>query len=443
MSTQLIALGRRLFPERQFLVHNGQRVRTVALPGWFQAGALAVAIGMICGIGGLAGAYHNLHRAIHRKEAEISMASARATALATLRQELATTDKQYFAMSDQFDEMQHQLDAAVAENDTLRTSIEAAEARTVVLDKERLALDARLHGAEQALTSKSGNLSQLNKQLTDNRTELADAEGARNTLQTKLHQLQADSENSSGRTAELKLALETRERQLHDIAAERDRLRAQVEQQAPAIAEGTPPHASYGDDLERLIASTGVDLDKLLGRFGSLPAGEGGPFVALGPDHTSPADQRARDEELRSLARSLPLAAPLVHYRVESGFGPRIDPFRGRRAFHDGIDLSAPYRSPVYSTAPGTITFTGVKDDYGRVVEITHAHGIVTRYAHLHRILVALGQKVGVHQEIAELGSTGRSTGPHVHYEVLIDGTAVDPAKFMKAGKGVELITTK
>jgi murein DD-endopeptidase MepM/ murein hydrolase activator NlpD len=120
-----------------------------------------------------------------------------------------------------------------------------------------------------------------------------------------------------------------------------------------------------------------------------------------------------------------------------------MDPIRHRPAFHSGVDLSAPYGTPVVSTAPGVITFTGVKDDYGKVVEVSHGHGIVTRYAHLHRILVALGQKVRAHQEIGELGSTGRSTGPHVHYEVLVDGVQLDPAKFLEAGKGVTEITAK
>jgi murein DD-endopeptidase MepM/ murein hydrolase activator NlpD len=83
------------------------------------------------------------------------------------------------------------------------------------------------------------------------------------------------------------------------------------------------------------------------------------------------------------------------------------------------------------------VIFTGVKDSYGKLVEIDHGHGIVTRYAHLHRILVARGQKIGAHHEIGELGSTGRSTGPHLHYEVLVDGTALDPEKFLQAGKNV------
>jgi murein DD-endopeptidase MepM/ murein hydrolase activator NlpD len=140
---------------------------------------------------------------------------------------------------------------------------------------------------------------------------------------------------------------------------------------------------------------------------------------------------------LQKLVGQLPLAAPLPHYQLESGFGARHDPFNGHTAFHSGLDLSAPYRSPVYSTAPGTVIFTGVKDNYGRVVEIDHGHGIVTRYAHLHRILVARGQKVDLHTAIGELGSTGRSTGPHVHYEVIVDGTPQDPEKFLQAGKNV------
>jgi murein DD-endopeptidase MepM/ murein hydrolase activator NlpD len=103
--------------------------------------------------------------------------------------------------------------------------------------------------------------------------------------------------------------------------------------------------------------------------------------------------------------------------------------------FHPGVDLAAPYKTPVYSTAPGKVVFTGVMNGYGRVVEIDHGHGIETLYAHLHRILVARGQYVGAHHEIGQLGSTGRSTGPHVHYEIRVDGTPVDPEKFIQAGK--------
>jgi murein DD-endopeptidase MepM/ murein hydrolase activator NlpD len=436
MVTRCAALGKRLFPERQFLLRSGETVRHLVLPGWLQASGLAAGLAVIMGIGGLAGAYHNLHKAIHRKEAEISVASNRAAALANLQDALAQADTQYLQRSAQFADMKQQLDAANTGNDSLRTEIDAANARVAALDRGRLALEQRLHAAEQALASKSGNLSQLGKQLADSRAELRDAEQARTTLQSKLQQLQADSQNASSRTSELKDSLAERERDMRQIAVERDRLRTQLDAQNVTTRSAVP--RTYLSQIEQLIASTGIDIDRMLGRLSNVPTGQGGPFIALDPRYAD--TDRERQEALQGLVQSLPLAAPLDHYQVDSGFGPRIDPINHRSAFHSGVDLAAPYLSPVLSTAPGVVTFTGVKDDYGRVVEITHAHGVVTRYAHLHRILVAPGQKVKVHQVIAELGSTGRSTGPHVHYEVLVDGVALDPAKFMEAGKGVTQI---
>jgi murein DD-endopeptidase MepM/ murein hydrolase activator NlpD len=161
-------------------------------------------------------------------------------------------------------------------------------------------------------------------------------------------------------------------------------------------------------EIERLIASTGIDPQSLLNE-----GGEGGPYIALGGAIQHSAE--ARERELREIIKLLPVAAPLDDYGIRSGFGARVDPLTGRRAFHPGVDLTAPYRTPVYSTAPGAVTFAGVRGSYGKTVEIDHGHGIVTRFAHLHRISVARGQMVGAHEKVGELGSTGRSTGPHLH----------------------------
>ena len=423
------ALAKRLFPERHFLLRSGENVRYLLLPGWLQAGALGVAVLLVVGVGGLAGAYHHLHKAIHEKELAAEAAVARAATLASLRQSVAAADAQYGAMQEQFEDMKAQLDSANTDNETLRQAIEGAEARVAVMDKTRLQLEQRLKGAEQALAGKNGNVNALEKQLALSRNELRQAEFARTSLAQKLQQLQADSATSTSRTSQLRQSLAMREQELRQIATERDRLRGQLNQQEPLARAGAP---GYAGELERLIASTGIDIERYVGGLaahGPAP-GEGGPYVAFDPRR---ADQ-ARQAELQALAKSLPLAAPLAHYTIESPFGPRIDPINHREGFHTGVDLAAPYRTPVLATAPGVVTFTGTKDEYGRVVEITHAHGIVTRYAHLHRIVVAPGQKVGLHQEIGELGSTGRSTGPHVHYEVLVNGTAVDPAKFLEAG---------
>ena len=157
-----------------------------------------------------------------------------------------------------------------------------------------------------------------------------------------------------------------------------------------------------------------------------------GPYVALGKAPAAP------DPATLAVLKTLPLAAPLDEYQFESPFGVRVDPINGHRAVHTGIDLSSAYRSPVYSTQAGEIVFAGYNGAYGRMVEIDHGNGIHTRYGHLNRLLVSVGQHVRAHTEIGLLGSTGRSTGPHVHYEVLVDGAAQDPMRFLEAGRSVE-----
>jgi murein DD-endopeptidase MepM/ murein hydrolase activator NlpD len=126
-----------------------------------------------------------------------------------------------------------------------------------------------------------------------------------------------------------------------------------------------------------------------------------------------------------------------VPYRETSGFGYRVDPFKRTTAFHEGADLGAFYGATITSTAPGKVTYAGTKGGYGRVVEIDHGNGFKTRYGHLNSIAVKAGQAVAIGQKIGTMGSTGRSTGPHLHYEVYYRGKSYDPIKFLRAGKHV------
>ena len=116
-----------------------------------------------------------------------------------------------------------------------------------------------------------------------------------------------------------------------------------------------------------------------------------------------------------------------------SGFGVRSDPFRGSAAMHAGIDLAAPLGTPVYATADGFVDRAEWAGGYGNLVEIDHGKGLQTRFGHLSRILVQPGQHVTRGMLIALMGSTGRSTGSHLHYEVRIDGRAVNPVPFLQA----------
>jgi murein DD-endopeptidase MepM/ murein hydrolase activator NlpD len=184
-------------------------------------------------------------------------------------------------------------------------------------------------------------------------------------------------------------------------------------------------------EARRLLASTGLNIDRLFPQLALDRGGQGGPFIAPPkgdwPNGTAPD----KLEKLRSLIKSLPLAVPLDYYQLESRFGPRRDPFNHRPSFHTGLDLSAPYMSAGHATAAGTVIYAGYRSDYGKVVEIAHGNGIATVYGHLHRYIVSVGQQVAQHEQIGLLGSSGRSSGPHVHYEILVNDEPQDPEKFI------------
>lgn len=122
---------------------------------------------------------------------------------------------------------------------------------------------------------------------------------------------------------------------------------------------------------------------------------------------------------------------PLRSGYITSRYGYRADPFTGRATFHGGIDFAGPEGTPVYAVAPGIISYAGPKTGYGNVVEISHGDGMSTRYAHASRLAVKVGDVVAKDQLVVYMGSTGRSTGPHLHYEVLRNGRQVDPASYI------------
>ena len=472
---RMLKSARRMFPERQILVRAEGRVSYITLSRRAQFGLAACGLALIALVAyGITGVVQNRHGAAG--QAVISLPGTQAQ-LEQLRSELAAANARLAEKGPTGAIAQSQ--AAVDDAQAHIKQLENARDHALADEKD---LKRQLAQAQDAASSRSQNLTQLNHALDTNRGELRQSDAQRQALQNRVRQLEAELESANARTNQAKADLASNERRLQQLAAEhdktlaeRDRLQTRLlelqqgrgaalapispdaAQSAPAApqspqrsiadrpadqrSENVPPPASAAQasgnsgELERVLASTGLDVERFLNKLGSVPQGQGGPYIALGKQDLAASSEHT--EELRKILKTLPLAAPLARYELGSGFGARVDPFNHRQAFHSGLDLEAPYRTAVYSTAPGTVIFTGVKDNYGKVVEIDHGHGIVTRYAHLHRILVARGQKLGVHHEIGELGSTGRSTGPHLHYEVLVDGTAVDPERFLQAGKNV------
>lgn len=207
--------------------------------------------------------------------------------------------------------------------------------------------------------------------------------------------------------------------------------------------------------IESILALTNLPIDSLVARAQDLDKarGMGGPLIDLG-DMSAALERDPGGGEFKrqmtrvtdklqhltwlneSLAR-VPLVKPTTLVEVSSGFGPRLDPFTGRVAFHSGLDFPGSYNMPVYATADGVVSRAGRYSAYGRLVEIDHGFGFKTRYGHLNEILVDIGDKVRFRQQVGKLGSTGRSTGPHVHYEVWYDGKVLDPERFLEAGRYV------
>jgi murein DD-endopeptidase MepM/ murein hydrolase activator NlpD len=183
------------------------------------------------------------------------------------------------------------------------------------------------------------------------------------------------------------------------------------------------------------VRRLGLDPSRL-----QAPAGVGGPFEpvetvrAADPNFKALFNSWAKLDSLEQGTVAIPSAEPVHGTNFTSGYGVRSDPFRGRAAMHAGIDLAGAIGTPIYATADGVVGRSEWNSGgYGNLVEIEHGHGIQTRYGHLSKSMVTAGQKVKRGDLIALMGSTGRSTGSHLHYEVRIDGKAVNPVPFLQS----------
>jgi murein DD-endopeptidase MepM/ murein hydrolase activator NlpD len=220
---------------------------------------------------------------------------------------------------------------------------------------------------------------------------------------------------------------------------------AAIQTDIARLAAATELRVQQIEQRQKVIASmiAGQKIDPtIIAQLGySLPAvgqgAQGGPF-----DSASQADPTFKSlftswkklDNLADGAIAVPSEKPVRTAEFTSGFGIRSDPFKGYAARHQGIDLAAPIGTPVYATADGTVTTAGWNNGgYGNLIKVDHGRGIETRYGHLSAILVSAGQHIVRGQQIGRMGSTGRSTGSHLHYEVRIDDHAVNPIPFMKS----------
>jgi murein DD-endopeptidase MepM/ murein hydrolase activator NlpD len=417
-----------VFPERQILVRESGRIRTFTLGSFHQLGIFAGIVIVVVWSAVAALAF------VHGR----AVAAASHDEMARRAVEMTGVQADYraaFASLDQFETVFSDVacDISDIQNGLLRIADHGA------------AFAGRESGA---LAAARGNPVANDCRATASRST--------QTLIEAAVQSQAGSRNDPPASAKPEGNLPDAEALRVRVQRLTDGIERLKQTHAAFIAQSAEIASRRVSELERTLTRVGVDA-KQLGVAASGkpdrndltggPFGTGGPFVpaqlappgaprafdpvALFNDHTS------RLDNLVEALRALPLTAPLAEYEITSPFGAREDPFNEEMGFHEGLDLGAPTGTPVLATGDGHIVWAGWRSSYGMMVEIDHGHGIHTRYAHLSRVLVKMGQTVRRGRPIGLLGSTGRSTGPHLHYEVRTNDRPIDPLKFIGVGQDV------
>lgn len=302
---------------------------------------------------------------------------------------------------------------------------------------------------ERLIADRQARLTSAVAELTQNTGSIDGLAAAIEKRHAALALLMSEVKGAPGATAALtpvqpaKLASRSPVDQIRAVRADQDRLVDAAETFAKTRA----------DRLRLAFRLAGLDPESYAGR-GVGGEGLGGPLIEardpaalaaildVDDDFAERIQTAARDldamRNLNDTVERMPLAKPLDAAVKSSGYGVRFDPFTRRPAFHAGQDFAGAYMTPVRATAPGVVAFVGVRAGYGNTVEIDHGRGFKTRYAHLAGAAVTPGQKVGVGQRIGAMGSTGRSTGVHLHYEVWQNGRVQNPTRFLRAGEYVQ-----
>ncbi len=327
------------------------------------------------------------------------------------------------------------------------------------------------HGLMLNLVEKNATLQQnlmsAESKLMSSKQQRDEIAAAKDDLKFRLSSIEKSMRNLNTRNFELKGDLSSVTGNLESALAERNEARSLGDRLTKRVADLKKTIANLNDseknvvarltrktsdeisNLETFINRTGLKAGKLVAKMekDATGKGQGGPFVELRSNaepgeflkaSISNLDNRvARLQNLKNLVAVMPLAAPMDYFSISSHFGKRKDPINRRWAMHYGLDLVGAVGTSVFVTAPGTVVKAGFKGKFGKFIEVDHGLGFKTRYGHLNKVLVKRGQKVNYRKKIGLLGNTGRSTGPHLHYEVLHNNNPRNPWRFIKAGRYV------
>jgi len=417
----------RLFPERQVMVRTEGRLRYVRVSKAFQMSTVFTMVAVTAWVTYSTSAFVLNDRVLATKDAEIHKAR---LAYDDLLGEVNNYQDKFSSLTTELVENHGLMLRLVEQNATLQQSLKSVAVKLESTKEEResvIATRERLKGELKTVEDKMRSLASRNFQLDK---ELNSIQSALNNVDQERRMALAEKSRLSDQVKNLETTLAD----LHET--QKTTVLSMAEHTARRIAA-----------IEEVISRTGLDPNKLTP---NNDAGMGGPFIAASDDADTnePQDQLKaslsslesqveRWHSLKSIMNSLPLYSPLDYYYITSSYGKRKDPVNNRWAHHYGLDMGSSYRAPVYTAAAGTVIHAGWKGKYGKLVEIDHGNGVVSKYGHLSKVLVKKGEKVSHRTKVGLVGSTGRSTGAHLHYEISVNGKTKNPMKFIKAGRYV------
>ncbi len=414
-----------VFPERQLHIRKNGEIKFFRIAQFTQVYVAIIFLGVASWVT-FTSVKFGLHQSvIALKDNQVANAH---LAYRSLLNEVSNYQKKFVKLTKDLEQNHNLMLSLVGQNATLKQSLRSVKTELVSIDTEH----KNVISAREILKQK---ISEIETQMSTLATHNFSLKDNLNSIESDLQMALSGRNDALVKNQELTQSLEEQKVRLADLQdSEQDAVMR--------LSESTQDQIS---GMERVIKLSGLDVKKLFKV--AKPTGQGGPFIPVTSDRVPGGSLKAsldnldamldHSKGLQKIMQQLPLVAPLKSYYVTSRFGKRRDPINKRWAAHYGLDLGSPFKSNVYVTAPGFVSFVGWKGNFGRLVEVTHGSGIKTRYGHLHKTLVKRGQKVKFQQKIGLLGSTGRSTGAHLHYEVLFNNKTVNPMKFIKAGRYV------
>lgn len=365
----------------------------------------------------------------------------------------------------------------------------AYEQRLNAMSEERDARAAEAQASQERFSVAMREVSAMQSRLLASEERRRELETAVEVIQTTLRRVMAERDDARDRVAALQSETETGTGTVQTAAEQQEQLERTVDYLAQALARAADERddavdfAEAAEDeidtlhyeqaladernerifaqieqavemsmtpLQNMFESAGLSPDRLVSQMRASYDGQGGPLrpitMSSRGEDPDPVSMRANEvlSQLdmmnlhRMAAERLPFSRPVfASYRLSSTFGYRNDPFNGGRRLHSGVDMAGPTGTPIHATANGVVSFAGRQSGYGLIVVIDHAAGFETRYAHMSRIRVTEGQRVSRGDRIGDMGSTGRSTGPHLHYEVRTGDTPRNPMNYITAGRDV------